>query len=66
MNGRQVIKKKFTYCMFTNIIIVHVDKIKSHLNVIMLHVDINHLVCWGQKYATILLPYTFMFAAKKM
>ena len=34
---------------------LHVDINKSHVNIIMLHVDIIYLACRGQKYATI--PY---------
>ena len=32
---------------------LHVDINKSHVNIIMLHVDIIYLACRGQKYATI-------------
>ena len=32
---------------------LHVDINKSHVNIIMLHVDIIYLACQGQKYATI-------------
>ena len=32
---------------------VNVDINKSHVNIIMLHVDIIYLACRGQKYATI-------------
>ena len=32
---------------------LNVDINKSHVNVIMLHVDIIYLACRGQKYATI-------------
>ena len=36
-----------------NIIMLHVDINKSHVNIIMLHIDIIYLACRGQKYATI-------------
>ena len=36
-----------------NIIMLHVDINKSHVNIIMLHVDIIYLAFRGQKYATI-------------
>ena len=32
---------------------LHVDINKSHVNIIMLHVDMIYLACRGQKYATI-------------
>ena len=32
---------------------LHVDINKSHVNIIMLHVDIIYLACRGQKYVTI-------------
>ena len=33
---------------------LHVDINKSHVNIIMLHVNINYLACRGQKCATII------------
>ena len=36
-----------------NIIMLHVDIDKSHVNIIMLHVDIIYLAGRGQKYASI-------------
>ena len=39
--------------MHVNIIMLHVDINKSHVNIIMLHFDIIYLACRGQKYATI-------------
>ena len=33
---------------------LHVDMNKSHVKIIFFHVDIIHLACSGQKYATII------------
>ena len=45
-----------------NIIMLHVDINKSHVNIIMLHVDIIYLACRGQKYATIEINFSFILS----
>ena len=48
-----------------NIIMVHLDIKKSHVKIIILHVDIIYLACWGQQYAIISI-HTYIQCVKRL
>ena len=50
---RKALSVVFHVLLHVNIIMLHVDINKWHVNIIISHVDIIYLACRGQKYAII-------------